>query len=252
MPNVLGMGADEMRTFTQDWMQEAEKLLQQLPGVFAVRFLEDGDASTLEAIHILADTTRNAKQIVRDVQAALSAAYALDVDHRIISVAQLPVDPTAKKGNVGDDTPYTECRVKFCGLGYQDMPDRCAIQVTLQYNGAEYQGQAEGKPGRKWQDLLVAQATLNAVRTLMGGADVYSLMNVQRVQTGMIPLCVVLVQTLDDDALLTGAAVLDEHGLHGIVRATLDAINRNLNWRIGAHINERKRVHPITPREYHN
>jgi hypothetical protein len=52
----------------------------------------------------------NAKQIVRDVQAALSAAYALDVDHRIISVAQLPVDPTTKKGNADDDTPYAECR----------------------------------------------------------------------------------------------------------------------------------------------
>ncbi len=248
----FGMGAEVMRTFTQDWMQEAEALLQQLPGVFAVRFLENGDASELEAIHILADTTRNAKQIVRDVQAALSAAYALDVDHRIISVAQLPMDPTSKKTPAAQENPAPECRVKFSGLGYQDMPDRCVIQVTLQYNEVEYQGQAEGKSGRKWRDLLVAQATLNAVRSLMNGADVYSLMNVQRVQAGMVPLCIVLVQTMDDEAMLTGAAVLDENGLHGIVRATLDAINRNLNWRIGANTIERKRVHPITPREYHN
>lgn len=53
-----------MQTFSLDWMQEAEKLLQQLPGIFAVRFLAGNDHSTLEAIHILADTARNAKQVV--------------------------------------------------------------------------------------------------------------------------------------------------------------------------------------------
>ena len=77
MLNLLKMGAEKMQTFSLDWMQEAEKLLQQLPGIFAVRFLAGNDHSTLEAIHILADTARNAKQVVRDVQAALSAAYAL-------------------------------------------------------------------------------------------------------------------------------------------------------------------------------
>ena len=92
------MGAEKMQTFSLDWMQEAEKLLQQLPGIFAVRFLAGNDHSTLEAIHILADTARNAKQVVRDVQAALSAAYALDIDHRIVSVAQLPVNPVKKEG----------------------------------------------------------------------------------------------------------------------------------------------------------
>ena len=146
-----------MQTFSLDWMQEAEKLLQQLPGIFAVRFLAGNDHSTLEAIHILADTARNAKQVVRDVQAALSAAYALDIDHRIVSVAQLPVNPVKKEG-LSESVPFAESRVKFNGLAYQDMPNRCSVQVTLQYQQTDYQGCAEGKPGRKWQDLLAAQA----------------------------------------------------------------------------------------------
>ena len=249
MLNLLKMGAEKMQTFSLDWMQEAEKLLQQLPGIFAVRFLAGNDHSTLEAIHILADTARNAKQVVRDVQAALSAAYALDIDHRIVSVAQLPVNPVKKEG-LSESVPFAESRVKFNGLAYQDMPNRCSVQVTLQYQQTDYQGCAEGKPGRKWQDLLAAQATLNAVGKLLGETDVYTLLHVQRMQTGMIPLGIVLVQTMEEDALLAGAAVLDDAGLHGIVCATLDAINRNLNWRISHDASERKRVHPISPREY--
>lgn len=97
---------------------------------------------------------------------------------------------------------------------------------------------------------MAAQATLNAVGKLLGETGVYTLLHVQRMQTGMIPLGIVLVQTMEEDALLAGAAVLDDAGLHGIVRATLDAINRNLNWRISHDASERKRVHPISPREY--
>lgn len=52
--------------------------------------------------------------------------------------------------------------------------------MTLQYQQTDYQGCAEGKPGRKWQDLLAAQATLNAVGKLLGETGVYTLLHVQR------------------------------------------------------------------------
>ncbi|MBS5586054.1 MAG: hypothetical protein KHX36_07530, partial [Clostridiales bacterium] len=69
-------------------------LLRRLPGVYAAgpRFDENG---TLSEIHVLASLARSPKQVVRDVQSAIFAAYGIEVDHRIVSVAQLPENPFA-------------------------------------------------------------------------------------------------------------------------------------------------------------
>ena len=58
-------------------------LLIQLPGIFAAGIRMD-EENNLREIHILASSERNPKQISRDIQSALFAAYGLDIDHRII------------------------------------------------------------------------------------------------------------------------------------------------------------------------
>lgn len=68
-------------------VEHCQALLAQLPGVFASGIrLDQGE---MVEIHILASASRSAKQIVRDVQSAIFAVYGVEVDHRIISVAQL-------------------------------------------------------------------------------------------------------------------------------------------------------------------
>ena len=72
-------------------------LLRRLPGVYAAgpRFDENG---TLSEIHVLASLARSPKQVVRDVQSAIFAAYGIEVDHRIVSVAQLPEPVCQRRG----------------------------------------------------------------------------------------------------------------------------------------------------------
>ena len=60
-------------------------LLAELPGVFAAGLRSDGDGVPAE-IHILAAMDRNPKQIVRDVQSALFAAYGLEIDLSLIHI----------------------------------------------------------------------------------------------------------------------------------------------------------------------
>lgn len=220
-----------MATFTAAWMAEAIRMLRLLPGIFAVRFLPDQQGEALQAIHVLAHSERNAKQVVRDVQAALSAAYGLDVDHRIISVAQMPVNPLLETCAEEAADPPVPARVQYSGLGYEENASRCTVRVTLQYAGVSYEGEASGGAGVKWKDHLAAQATVDAVNRLLGEAA-YALTCVQRVQTPAALLAVTLVQC--GEKVLTGAAVMEEGSLHGVVRSTLDAVNRNLLWRMAA------------------
>ncbi len=237
-----------MATFTAAWMAEAAHMLRLLPGVFAARFLADDQGEALEAIHVLAHSARNAKQVVRDIQAALSAAYGLDIDHRIVSVAQMPVNPLLEDCAEDAADPPVPGRVQYSGLGYEESASRCAVRVTLCYAGESYQGEASGGAGSKWKDHLAAQATVSALNRLLG-EEAYTLLCVQRVQTPAALLSVALVQLHEEEKVLTGAAVMEDGSLHGVVRSTLDAVNRNLLWRMAEKETERKRACPIDTQE---
>ena len=69
-------------------IEEYQALLNQLPGIINSKIIVDEEGNLIE-IHILSDTGRSPKQIVRDVQSALLANNNLKVDHKIISVAQI-------------------------------------------------------------------------------------------------------------------------------------------------------------------
>ena len=66
----------------------AERLLTALAGVVSARAVAD-DVGRICEIHILASPDLHPKQIVRNVESALSAGLGVVVDRRIVSVAQL-------------------------------------------------------------------------------------------------------------------------------------------------------------------
>src|SRR5512134_3863258 len=66
----------------------AERLLSALAGVVSARTIAD-EFGRLVEIHVLASPDLHPKQIVRNVESALSAGLGVVVDRRIISVAQL-------------------------------------------------------------------------------------------------------------------------------------------------------------------
>lgn len=70
---------------------EVERLLCSLAGVVSARVVAN-PLGRLEEIHILASPLLSAKQIVRNVQSALSAGLGIVADRRIISVAQIRRD----------------------------------------------------------------------------------------------------------------------------------------------------------------
>ena len=69
----------------------AERLLSALAGVVSARVIAD-EFGRLCEIHVLASPELHPKQIVRNVESALSAGLGIVVDRRIVSVAQLRPD----------------------------------------------------------------------------------------------------------------------------------------------------------------
>ena len=59
-----------------------QELINDVEGIVSSKVKLDDKGSPIE-IHALADKSRNAKQIVRDIQSAVMAKFDLEIDHRI-------------------------------------------------------------------------------------------------------------------------------------------------------------------------
>lgn len=106
--------------------------------------------------------------------------------------------------------------------------DRAEVVVTLHWDGADHAGSAAGLPSARLRPLLVAQATLAALR--QAGLRDFEALEVSTTQAAGQTVAVVAVE----DPLLTqplvGTAVASEDALQmAFARATLDAVNRRLD-----------------------
>lgn len=68
--------------------EDAEQLIGALSGVVSAHIVTDGTGRMVE-IHVLARPDLHPKQVVRNVESALSAGLGIHVDRRIVSVAQI-------------------------------------------------------------------------------------------------------------------------------------------------------------------
>jgi hypothetical protein len=90
------MGPTEPSAYPES---EIEGLISALTGVIAAR-VAVSTSGRVEEVHVLADEQLHPKQIVRNIESALSAGLGMSVDRRLVSVAQVRGDEPA----VFDDT----------------------------------------------------------------------------------------------------------------------------------------------------
>lgn len=213
---------------------QCRRLLSHLPGIFAAGLRYENDQ--LVEIHILSSTERNPKQIARDVQSTLFAAYGMEVDHRIISIAQLPEDPflpqdmPIEEEDVFHDAGLnSETRLLFSGMDSRLKNDVCHVSVHLAHDGEDYVGEAKCRNTNNQRNRTIAQATLDAVHSFLG-AEYFSLLEVKQVPAWGLTVVVSVIEYMRDDgaepAVLIGAAAQPDNAPVGIVRSVLDALNR--------------------------
>ena len=107
-------------------LRDLEDELCRLTGVHAVRVVGDRSGRPVE-VHVLADPSKPAKQIVRDVRAVAQTVFGIELDHRIVSVAQL--NTNEENTPVGIELPRargTRARRQHQRGGGRVARDRCA------------------------------------------------------------------------------------------------------------------------------
>ena len=209
-----------------DFARQCGALLSKIPGVFSANVSED-ELGDIAEIHILASTRRNAKQISRDVQSAITAAFHREVDHRTISIAQ--IDSTAYAG-VDDCRMRQAARLRYAGMNVTMRDGRRVYEVRLTRENTDYTGEASCPNSPHQKRRAVAEATIRALESALSLDGELSLVAVHNSDIAGIPIIVCAIECPEtrDGRLLIGAAhyMRDDDEAECVVRATLDALNR--------------------------
>jgi hypothetical protein len=209
-------------------LRELEDELCRLTGILGVRIVGDRVGRPVE-VHVLADHSKPAKQTVRDVRAVAQTVFGIELDHRIVSVAQLETDE--RNEPLGIELPRVEQRARVGSVNVETVGVRAEVRVVLLDGDREVTGYAEGSVASLVRAQLVATAALDAVRQLEAAADAVHVATAEVARVGPSRVAVVTVVYVDPpvELVVSGSAVVRRDRDEAVVRALLDATNRRLS-----------------------
>ena len=194
-----------------------QELICRLEGVQAAQVVFAENGMPCE-IHVLAGPEKSSKSLVRDIQSALTAQFGVQVDHRIISVAQLS-EGLAPRGDF---------RLAHTGLEIKSAGGRVSASVTLARGCDSYTGHGESANTPFARRRCVSEAALAAVNRA-AGETCFELASVDAVTLAGQGIVVAQVYSLRDGQRLLGSAFLNEDPDNAAVHSVLSAVNRRLS-----------------------
>lgn len=199
---------------------QIEASLSQLRNVVSVRVVAD-EANKIKEIHALMSGDRNPKQVVRDIESAILTRHGLKVDHKTISVAQMDPGVAAIE------------RLRWLDVALSQEGRKAKAAVTVQRSGRAYVGSADGQRSSYNVLRLVAEATIRAIEGACSIEDRFAVQDLATIELGGQTVVVALISLVGDqaDQLLTGSAVVQQSDTsRAVAHATLDALNRRVQW----------------------
>ena len=208
-------------------LRELEDELCRLTGVHAVRVVGDRSGRPVE-VHVLSDRSKPPKQTVRDVRSVAHTVFGIELDHRIVSVAQL--DTNEADTPVGIVLSGSESRVRMGAVHADSDGLRVEMRVTLVDVDRDFVGFAEGSVAAVARPQLVASATLDALRQIEASADAVHLASAEIARVGKNRVAIVTVVYVEPpmELFVSGSAIVRRERDEAVVRALLDATNRRI------------------------
>lgn len=195
-----------------------EELVCKLPNVLNTNVVLRDDGNPSE-IHALATTERNVKQLVRDIQSAIQARFGIEIDYKIISVAQI------------DESQYRDTRLIIDEISLKNTGNTIEASVILLHEDTKYDGHAIKirSNGNKTRGL--ADATIAAVEKYLQLSNLIFLEGIEKtiVAGRTVYVAVVGFCNPNSEEILTGCSVVEEDENEAIVRSVLAAVNRRIS-----------------------
>ena len=197
-------------------IREIEDLIKNLKSVINCRILLN-DNDSIKEVHIVANESRSAKQISRDVQSILATVYGIEMDYKKISIAQVK------------DTPQTheERRLRIKSIERTSMQSKYFVKVTLEQEQETYVGESTGMNNATLCLRLTGEAAVLAIEQFLQEENIMSLDDIKIINIANIQTVVVALTVYSEDRSVEfcGSSILNHDSFDCVVRAVMDAIN---------------------------
>ncbi len=204
-------------------LSDVEAVVRAVPGVERAKVVVN-DWGAIEAIHVVGDTSRPAKRVVRDIESALAARIGILVDHRRISLAQV---------SSPDAAPSFAPRLVLVGyaVDVDSAAGRSWVTVRLGRSdrpAAVYQGVAETRGGGGALRTALVLALAQALEQALPDSVRLDPGQLRAVRDGdtTIWLCTLLVTRGGREEMSAGAAIEGASRDEAVLRAAVDAAVR--------------------------
>jgi hypothetical protein len=200
--------------------RELEESITHLDSVDAARVVTDGPR--VAEVHVIAASSKPAKQVVRDVQSLAMARFGASIDRRVISVVQ--ISPTELAGVISN-------RPALIGVHEEPNGTRTTLKVTLRFEDEDRTGSATGPAVASTRLRLIGEATIDAVERTYQGTPPIALDAISSTIIGSRRVIVAIVVSAGDDGgehLTVGSTLSSGDDGEATVKAVLDALNRRI------------------------
>jgi len=203
----------------EDDFQEIESAILKLQGIRSCRLGFDEECQS-ETVHVLADGSRPAKQIARDIESLCYARFGIRVDHRRISVAQIQGSSETARQPVMD---VNEILTRSSPRGF-------GVVVRLSVDGRLYEGKAEGFKSDFNKEWLSCNASIDALNSYLGG-ELLAVDEVRRLNVDGIVCLIVSIMFTSRREFFLGTALQQPGGDLGeaSVMAVINSVGRRLS-----------------------
>lgn len=194
-----------------------EEMINKINGVISTKIIHQDNE--IQEMHILANSLRAPKQIVRDIESILLTSFDYRIDRKVISIAQIETD---------DCDPIK--RIKFGGISLDVQGNMVECKVKLIYEEEEFYVTQVGIKTAANRKKIVAKATIDAVEKILGQTFIFDVQDVISTTNRDITFISVLVNMVinESEETMVGSAIVRNDINETIAKATLAAINRRV------------------------
>jgi hypothetical protein len=173
----------------------------------------------VEEIHVLAGINRNVKQLVRDVQSAINAKFGINIDYKVISIAQI------------DENDFKETRLKLEGISVNNVENFIEAIVTLKFDDKLFEGKSKRIKSRNNKLKAIADAAILALESYLQIGQAFYMEDIKIVMIASRELCTCVIGFAlgDKEELLSGCSLLNADENEAVVKAVLSAVNRKIS-----------------------
>jgi hypothetical protein len=194
-----------------------QEMINKINGVISTKIIHNDD--DIQEMHILANTMRAPKQIVRDIESILITSFDYRIDRKVISIAQIETE---------DCDPIK--RIKLGGISLDVQANMLECKVKLIYEDEEFFVSQVGIKTVANRKKIIAKATVDAIEKILGQVFIFDVQDVITTTNRDITFVSVLVNMVinETEETMVGSAIVKNDMNEAIAKATLAAINRRV------------------------